>query len=409
MSNFVEKISFTLELNKGLNDYLIASTVLNKGSLIMVDQTIAGKIGAVEADILSDFVIQSSKAFDSEFSLAISPIFSQQKNESFHFFSKNYSNPGIYSISIMNGDLNMTKKVQISLEQNLESVCQSFAFREINCNFMHMSMISTHIFYYLNTETNHTVNLKGNKTNLLGSSFSDNIFNYTGDRNQFLLTSSEFMFGFNLRGFDVYAVQEGDVTIQLINLTFCGQNSCLDHFMTNSSILSMVVSQSWKINLNKGLNRIYLSEIIPVGKGQILSLIQNGTGRIGLDENSVFPDFSISHLNGNYFLKQIDRTKFSRFCLNPIIDRFMYKYEIYFRKKFLSSGEKDIKFGVENFISNEKKINIKDLDSIDIICMNGTIDMSINCSILVLSNDWNRKFQLLINDQITHEFNISSI
>lgn len=410
LSNFAEIKSFTLNLNIGLKDYSITPIVINKGSLIIVDQTGNGLIGAVDAHFLSDFKIDSSKALiDSELNLAIQPIYRTEQNESFYFFEKKYSQPGIFNISINSGTVKSTKAVRIALDQSLEVVCESFAYREINCGGLFMTMVGEKTFFFSDSETNQTFTMPGNKTDYLGSSFSDSVLNYTGDKNLFLLTSSEFMLSFDIRGFDVFAIQAGDVTIQLLNFSFCEQNSCLDQFLTNSTISSLVVSQNWKLNLKNGFNRIYFSEMTRVGKGQVLLLIQNGTGKVGINENSLLPDFAIVESNGNYYLKRIGKFSYSRFCLNPIIDGFMYRYEIFKWKKYDVSGIKKIQIGVENFKSEIIEINLKDVNSIDIKCSNLNLDMSVNCFIFALSNDKDKNFYLLFDNELTKEFEISSI
>ncbi|RNA05067.1 hypothetical protein BpHYR1_053694, partial [Brachionus plicatilis] len=200
LSNFAEIKSFTLNLNIGLKDYSITPIVINKGSLIIVDQTGNGLIGAVDAHFLSDFKIDISKALiDSELNLAIQPIYRTEQNESFYFFEKKYSQPGIFNISINSGTVKSTKAVRIALDQSLEVVCESFSYREINCGGLFMTMVGEKTFFFSDSETNQTFTMLGNKTDYLGSSFSDSVLNYTGDKNLFLLTSSELMLSFDIR------------------------------------------------------------------------------------------------------------------------------------------------------------------------------------------------------------------
>lgn len=128
--------------------------------------------------------------------------------------------------------------------------------------------------------------------------------------------------------------------------TFLNENKTISKF-TNES-------QSIVLDLKQGLNNYMLPNAIRIRKGSVLMLTYNGQGRIGIENNQDFmnySDFSLS-LTIPYSLQKIDLN--SRFMINSFIETGHYLEIIEMNKVYPIYYDYNLKLKLSNSDANLK-------------------------------------------------------
>ncbi|CAF1085619.1 unnamed protein product [Brachionus calyciflorus] len=327
--------------------------------LELFDGSITTDSSGFVSDLIIDFGSQNktmtflNQNLKNKFS--IKPIDNRSLKETYFSFNKTYKRTGKYNLTIKidQKNANISKNINIQELKNFEFVCfPIFGFQV----FCYVLVTSTNLddSIYLNDSDNNYL-LQSQIADFVGFNFPGEILNFTFERNKFLLISSEFMLNTRIKGFKIFASNNGSVQIDLVKFNFCGQNvSCMSYFSENQIFNTYTILKKWNLYLSVGINTILFDFPYSVQKGNLLLLTQNQT-KIGIDNSG---NFIYDYMVVGSRIKRLDKI---RFCVNSLIEEQVYLNYYETTKKYQGPGFKELTAGLINSnLTIKKRIHFRE-------------------------------------------------
>ncbi|RNA44724.1 hypothetical protein BpHYR1_028677 [Brachionus plicatilis] len=395
------RVKHTWELNitEGFGNYLIDSVNVSKGDMLVLNQSYDGIVAINSSHVLSDFfiyinqsnILLSKLSFMEEQRFAINPVISDFKIYQFYFEKKFHSN-GIHSIKATFSNLTLNKNITISKKFKGDIFFKNSSYQQVKGLMLILSQYNlTDFKFYVNkTNSSHDYKLISELSYSTCLSFHG-IESLDYGRTEYLLTSTEFIDDFTLMGFEVNAWTEGHIYLSIRSFSYCGtSSSCMAYFDNVLYYEAFNEFHSWKIKVEQGYNMIRL----PYG-------VKNSTGRVSIDSGAdFFQDFMIDFVSPKYFLTQLGMNKKNRFCINPIIDHWIFLSYLDFDVNFVGEQNFDANFSIETYSINKKFTFDPKINNLEIYCgdTENNVDFTIHCTVIVATND--------VNDLIETKFDI---
>ncbi|RMZ98266.1 hypothetical protein BpHYR1_020028 [Brachionus plicatilis] len=222
-----------------------------------------------------------------------------------------------------------------SISDNMEFNCGELLDQTIKCSIMCISLSNNSNIFLNHSLEYGEYNLSNSLVNFVGFSFPAHVSDLApADTNMYVLLSQKFLFNTQLKGFEVFALEDGQVKIELYDSKLCPSSElCMffSHKLMNENFI-----ESWNLKLKSGLNRVWLPNSMQIKTASFL-IIRVKSGKIGIDNSTdVFQDYALVNgkLNSGLYLRKLHRVVSLRLCVNSIIEDSFYQGSIVLFKKF---------------------------------------------------------------------------
>lgn len=328
--------SDTVYLQFGYPFYIVSPFTVSRGNLLILDQTLGGLVELKSSQFRSDYLIKGNKLIklNSNENIKISvKVHSYMKMyETFYSLHHKYSFSDWYNLTVSISNTTLAKKIFISDFKNLFSSCYLSSFDSAKCSCLIYSQTVNDVL----NANNERIALQDKKVNYIGYAFMDIKQDLNTTENKFYLLSIKIPSELFLKGFEIFANQYGQIKIDLLTCVLNEPCFSKEKILKNS----LNVTNTWVLNLNKGLNKIELPENALVTENSVFVLNQNNS-IVSIDYGKKFlVDYKV-----NKYLELIPMN--SRFCLNILIGQYFYQNLRHFEYKFPTYGKHVIRFGLE--------------------------------------------------------------
>lgn len=188
------------------------------------------------------------------------------------------------------------RKYTVSNYKNMELICSVIKEYDANC---YLSIISqtpdNFILAEYGTCENETIS---SNSSLFRSFFGPIIYQhesllFNSNNKKYLITNNEFRYGTYLTGFEIVASKSGNVRIEVVYFSECGDLiPCSAYFKTTLRLSQYSdVFLNKTLILNTGLNKISIMPIW-VKKGAVLVLSYLNSGRVAVSNATTFKTYS---------------------------------------------------------------------------------------------------------------------
>ncbi|CAF1092130.1 unnamed protein product, partial [Brachionus calyciflorus] len=414
LTNYSIVKTWIINLSENLTLYKIHPFLIRKGMVLVLNQSLSGKVQTVKSFFVSDYLVNEerklinvNRACNSFVKFLIKPVTnsSNQTFDLFYQFDKVFNSPGVYNIMVLMKNISTSLQLNIINNRNLDLVCNSLIGSEYTCSVLIYSSTINELIQ-LNDQN---FKLIPRIVDFLGFDFPKDIGNFTFDSNLYLLTSSEFIFDTKLRGFEIFALESGKIQLDLIEFSFFKTNlSCASQMQDNFKLDNFPnTSKTWVLDLETGLNRINFDSYFQVKKGSVFRLVELGA-KIGIDNSSdVVSDLMLIQVNSTFFTYKLDRFRNLRFTINSILDRLFYQNFFFNYDKIESNSSKLITASLFN--SNLTKVinlSYQDRKFFEIKCEPRWLDMIVDCSFEALSTNRDENFTIDVDGKVLESYNI---
>ncbi|CAF1049701.1 unnamed protein product, partial [Brachionus calyciflorus] len=141
LKNYKVYETWLFNLTENVTSYKIQPFSIQKGMILVLNQTSSGKVQTVKSNFVSDYIINNdgnvNKAGNDLIKFRIKPITnSTNKSELFFNFDKVYKSPGVYNIMVTIGNDSTSLELNITNIGNLDLVCNFLTGPEYKCSVL---------------------------------------------------------------------------------------------------------------------------------------------------------------------------------------------------------------------------------------------------------------------------------
>lgn len=374
--NYSVKHIWKLNITQGIEYYFIDSVIADRGDFLILNHSYDGKVAVNSSHLISDYFIFENKLgilisklnFKKDLQFAIKPIVSGYKSFKF-YFEKKFDTFGTHLITAKFKNLTVNKTITFNKSKFLMNILfllfefifsvmtsdiflKNYSYLQVKGLMLTISQynMTNHEFYINMSNSSIVYKLKSLLSYSTGLTFGiPESIEY--GRIEYLLTSNEFIDEYTIIGFEFIAWTKGYVYLSVLKFSDCGSStSCRTHFDNSLHYENFNELQTWEISVEQGNNIIRLPFGYKVKRGNVLLLKQNSTGRINVDiSTNFFEDYFIEFISPKYFLNKLDFNRKLRFCVNPIIDHFIFLSHLDFIVNFAHELTYKANFSIESY------------------------------------------------------------
>ncbi|RNA19749.1 polycystic kidney disease 1-like 2 [Brachionus plicatilis] len=307
--------------------------------------------------------------------------------------------------------LHYSQLLNIFLNQAIDILCKNQEYPlnyEINCTAEVFSQSTTDKFEIVGITEQLSLTKAKLKSHYgdFDRTLGNNSMTSTSLIGMFIPTNTEFMFDTKITGFELFALDEGSIHIQIVFFESCETKDTCSSLLINNmeSIENFKINKSFSINANFGYNKILFDpeNYYPVRKGQMVFIKTTKMNQIAIDKSAKY---------SYYFLSDSKLAKLSfSFYFNVLIDSSYYFYSQAFVIPFNKKFNFDITEKIDDYVIT-RYFNISKKQYLDVFCRNSnrTLNNQINCTIMAASINFvdnlsieNNSQEIFTNKSISH-------
>ncbi|RNA19750.1 hypothetical protein BpHYR1_052488, partial [Brachionus plicatilis] len=260
------------------------------------------------------------------------------------------------STNFLNSSVSLTKEYSIFGDESVQIMCWNLGKMlnyEANCSIVGYVFNNYSDVQFSDQNYSQTVKISTS----MYSHFGYGMFNFGKGRNSidiesdaksFLLINTEFAFDANLFAFELVALKDGLVEIEIISFgELCSEfATCAEYFRLKPSYSNESIIFKEKFNVSFGYNLLALQYSVRVSKKSMITIHTQHENQIFLDSKESY--FYSDLIDDKKILLRHDFNKNYRFQFNCLIDRKYYRFETNKMLKFSSKGSQNITIRVFN-------------------------------------------------------------